>query len=67
MLYATFVESSAMLRGFFGNYFFINTLLIILQVLNSFWFFLVMGMVQQFVTQGYVRKDASQGILFRGV
>ena len=56
MLYATFVESSAMLHGFFGNYFFINTLLIILQVLNSFWFFLVMGMVQQFVTQGYVRK-----------
>nr|XP_054767515.1 ceramide synthase 4-like [Lytechinus pictus] len=48
--------------GPFPAYYFFNGLLITLQILNSYWFFLISCMVYRAITNGQVTKDARSDV-----
>ncbi|KAK2542387.1 hypothetical protein Q9233_000479 [Columba guinea] len=56
VLYNTYYYSMEIFQPFFG-YYFVNTLLIILQLLHVFWSCLIIRMVYKFVLQGTMEKD----------
>lgn len=53
MLYNTYYYSMEIFQPFFG-YYFVNVLLIILQLLHVFWSCLIIHMVYKFILQGTV-------------
>ncbi|NXV23691.1 CERS4 synthase, partial [Cepphus grylle] len=56
VLYNTYYYSMEIFQPFFG-YYFMNALLIILQLLHVFWSCLIIHMVYKFILQGTMEKD----------
>ncbi|NWR56699.1 CERS4 synthase, partial [Bucorvus abyssinicus] len=56
VLYNTYYYSMEIFQPFFG-YYFVNALLIILQLLHVFWSCLIIRMVYKFILQGTMEKD----------
>ncbi|KAJ7421234.1 Ceramide synthase 4 [Willisornis vidua] len=56
VLYNTYYYSMEIFQPFFG-YYFVNTLLIILQLLHVFWSCLIIHMVYKFILHGTMEKD----------
>ncbi|XP_068776038.1 ceramide synthase 4 isoform X4 [Struthio camelus] len=56
VLYNTYYYSMEIFQPFFG-YYFMNTLLITLQLLHVFWSYLIIHMVYKFILQGTMEKD----------
>ncbi|KFO87561.1 Ceramide synthase 4, partial [Buceros rhinoceros silvestris] len=56
VLYNTYYYSMEIFQPFFG-YYFVNVLLIILQLLHVFWSCLIIRMVCKFILQGTMEKD----------
>ncbi|NXT32086.1 CERS4 synthase, partial [Pelecanoides urinatrix] len=56
VLYNTYYYSMEIFQPFFG-YYFVNALLIILQLLHVFWSCLIIRMVYKFIVQGTMEKD----------
>ncbi|XP_066061679.1 ceramide synthase 4-like isoform X1 [Chamaea fasciata] len=56
VLYNTYYYSMEIFQPFFG-YYFVNVLLIILQLLHVFWSCLIIHMVYKFILQGTMEKD----------
>ena len=53
ILYTTYYESIANLGPFFG-YYFLNILLVVLQLLHVFWSCLILRMIYSFIKKGQV-------------
>ncbi|XP_052499898.1 ceramide synthase 4 isoform X2 [Budorcas taxicolor] len=61
ILYTTYFESTANLGTFFG-YYFLNTLLMILQLLHVFWSCLIVRMIYSFLKKGQMEKDVRSDV-----
>lgn len=63
ILYTTYYDSIDGISPFFGYYFF-NILLLMIQVLNFFWFYLIVRVLYNFKWKGKVGKaTARDGVL----
>lgn len=61
ILYTTYFESTVNLGTFFG-YYFLNTLLMILQLLHVFWSCLILRMIYSFIKKGQMEKDVRSDV-----
>ncbi|XP_054981040.1 ceramide synthase 4 isoform X1 [Sorex araneus] len=61
ILYTTYFES-IMGRGPFFGYYFFNGLLMMLQVLHVFWFYLILRMLYSFTCKGQMEKDVRSDV-----
>uniref|UniRef100_A0A4W2ENP9 sphingosine N-acyltransferase n=1 Tax=Bos indicus x Bos taurus TaxID=30522 RepID=A0A4W2ENP9_BOBOX len=61
ILYTTFFESIGNFSPFFG-YYFLNILLVILQLLHVFWSWLILCMIYSFIKKGQMEKDVRSDV-----
>lgn len=61
ILYTTYFESTVNLGTFFG-YYFLNILLMILQLLHVFWSCLILRMIYSFIKKGQMEKDVRSDV-----